>query len=87
MRWTTDSTGNWAASTSGSSTTSKRSSPLPSSAVTVLAAPPRLVAYMLTALIGHMAHRGLSTDDGVSAAEAAGLVVSLVMKGLRPSER
>jgi AcrR family transcriptional regulator len=53
----------------------------------VLAAPPRLVAYMLTALIGHMAHRRLSTDDGVSAAEAADLVVSLVMKGLRPSER
>ena len=53
----------------------------------VLAAPPRLVAYMLTALIGHMAHRRLSTDDGVSAAEAAGLVVSLVMKRLRPSER
>jgi AcrR family transcriptional regulator len=53
----------------------------------VVAAPPRLVAYMLTALIGHMAHRRLSTDDGVSAAEAADLVVSLVVKGLRPSER
>jgi AcrR family transcriptional regulator len=53
----------------------------------VVAAPPRLVAYMLTALIGHMAHRRLSTDDGVSAAEAADLVVALVMKGLRPSER
>jgi AcrR family transcriptional regulator len=53
----------------------------------VVAAPPRLVAYMLTALIGHMAHRRLSTDDGVSAAEAADLVVALVIKGLRPSER
>jgi AcrR family transcriptional regulator len=53
----------------------------------VLAAPPRLVAYMLTALIGHMAHRRLTTDDGVSAAEAADLVVSLVIKGLRPSDR
>ena len=52
----------------------------------VVAAPPRLVAYMLTALIGHMAHRRLSTDDGVSAAEATDLVVALVMKGLRPSE-
>jgi AcrR family transcriptional regulator len=50
----------------------------------VVAAPPRLVAYMLTALIGHMAHRRLSTHDGVSAAEAADLVVALVMKGLRP---
>jgi hypothetical protein len=53
----------------------------------VLAAPPRLVAYLLTALIGHMAHRRLSTDDGASAAEAADLVVALVIKGLRPSER
>ena len=52
----------------------------------VLAAPPRLVAYMLTALIGHMAHRRLSTDDGISASEAADLVVTLVVKGLRPSE-
>jgi len=53
----------------------------------VVAAPPRLVAYILTALIGHMAHRRLSTDDGVSAAEAADLVVALVIKGLRPSGR
>jgi AcrR family transcriptional regulator len=52
----------------------------------VVAAPPRLVAYMLTALIGQMAHRRLSTDDGISAAEAADLVVALVIKGLRPSE-
>jgi AcrR family transcriptional regulator len=53
----------------------------------VVAAPPRLVAYMLTALIGDMAHRRQSTDDGVSAAEAADLVVALVIKGLRPSGR
>ncbi|MGB8208870.1 MAG: TetR/AcrR family transcriptional regulator [Mycobacterium sp.] len=52
----------------------------------VLAASPRLVAYMLTTLIGHMAHRRLSTDDGISASEAADLVVALVVKGLRPSE-
>jgi AcrR family transcriptional regulator len=52
----------------------------------VVAAPPRLVAYMLTALIGQMAHRRLSTDDGISAAEAADLVVGLVIKGLRPPE-
>ena len=52
----------------------------------VVAAPPRLVAYMLTALIGQMAHRRLSTDDGISASEAVDLVVALVIKGLRPSE-
>jgi hypothetical protein len=52
----------------------------------VLAAPPRLVAYLLTALIGHMAHRRLSTDDGATAAEAADLVVAVVMNGLRPPQ-
>ncbi len=52
----------------------------------MVAAPPRLVAYTLTALIGHMAHRRLTTDDGISAAEAADFIGSLVIKGLRPSE-
>ena len=52
----------------------------------VLAAPSRLVAYTLTALIGHMAHRRLTTDDGVTAAEAADFIVSLVIKGLRPDQ-
>ena len=50
----------------------------------VLAAPPKLVAYTLTALIGHMAHRRLANDDGVSASEAADFIVTLVMNGLRP---
>jgi AcrR family transcriptional regulator len=53
----------------------------------VRAAPPRLVAYTLTSLIGHMAHRRLTADDGVSAAEAADFVVSFVINGLRPRER
>jgi hypothetical protein len=52
----------------------------------VAAAPPRLVAFTLSSLIGDIAHRRLTTDDGVSAAEAADFVVSLVMKGLRPDE-
>jgi hypothetical protein len=50
----------------------------------VVAAPSRLVAYTLTALIGHTAHRRLTTDDGVTAAEAADFIVSLVIKRLRP---
>lgn len=50
----------------------------------VVAVPPRLVAYTLTALIGQIAHRRLSTDDGITAAEAADFIVSFVMKGLRP---
>lgn len=50
----------------------------------VVPAPPRMVAYTLAALIGQLAHRRLSTDDGVTAAEVADFVVSLVLDGLRP---
>jgi AcrR family transcriptional regulator len=51
----------------------------------VVAAPPPLVAHTLTVLIGQIAHRRLTTDDGLTAAEAADFIVSLVMKGLRPT--
>jgi AcrR family transcriptional regulator len=50
----------------------------------VVEAPPPLVAHTLTVLIGQIAHRRLTTDDGLTAAEAADFVVSLVMNGLRP---
>lgn len=50
----------------------------------VISAPPRMVAYSVAALIGQLAYRRLTTDDGVTAAEVADFVVSLVMKGLRP---
>ncbi|ETW23782.1 TetR/AcrR family transcriptional regulator [Mycobacterium gastri] len=50
----------------------------------VIAAPPRMVAYTLAALVGQLAHRRLSTDDGVTAAQVAEFVVSLVLDGLRP---
>ncbi|WP_343601366.1 TetR/AcrR family transcriptional regulator [Mycobacterium sp.] len=50
----------------------------------VVAAPPRMVAYTLAALIGQLALRRLSTDDGVTAAEVADFVVSLTLDGLRP---
>jgi len=36
----------------------------------MVAAPPRLVAFTLSALIGDIVHRRTATDDGVSAAEA-----------------
>jgi TetR/AcrR family fatty acid metabolism transcriptional regulator len=52
----------------------------------VVVAPPRMVAYTLAALVGQLAHRRLSTDDGVSAAEAADFVVTLAFNGLRPRE-
>jgi AcrR family transcriptional regulator len=53
----------------------------------VVAAPPRMVAYTLAALIGQLAHRRLSTDDGVTAAEVADFVVTLAFNGLRPRAR
>lgn len=53
----------------------------------VVCVPPKLVAYSLTALIGQIARRRLTTDDGISASEAADFVVSLVMKGLRPADK
>jgi AcrR family transcriptional regulator len=51
----------------------------------MVAAPPRLVAYSLTVLIGRIAYRRLTTDDGLTAAEAADFIVALVMRGLRPN--
>ncbi|MBV6509788.1 MAG: HTH-type transcriptional regulator BetI [Acidimicrobiales bacterium] len=47
-------------------------------------APPRVVAYAAASLIGQLAYRRLSTDDGLSSAEAAEFVVSLLLDGLRP---
>ncbi|UQX11143.1 TetR/AcrR family transcriptional regulator [Candidatus Mycobacterium methanotrophicum] len=52
----------------------------------VVAGPPRMVAYTLAALIGQLAHRRLSTDDGVTASQVADFVVSLVLHGLRPRD-
>jgi AcrR family transcriptional regulator len=53
----------------------------------VVAAPPRMVAYTLAALVGQLAHRRLSTDDGVTAAEVADFVVTLAFNGLWPRTR
>ncbi len=50
----------------------------------VVAAPPRMVAYTLAALVGQLAHRRLSTDDDVTATQVADFVVALVFDGLRP---
>ncbi len=50
----------------------------------VVPAPPRMVAYTLAALVGQLAHRRLSTDDDVTAAQVADFVVGLVFDGLRP---
>ncbi|HWF28614.1 MAG TPA: TetR/AcrR family transcriptional regulator [Mycobacterium sp.] len=50
----------------------------------VISAPPRMVAYTLAALVAQLAHRRLSTDDDVTAAQVADFVVALVLDGLRP---
>jgi hypothetical protein len=50
----------------------------------VIDAPARMVAYSVAALIGQLALRRLSTDDGVPAAEVADFVVTLLVDGLRP---
>ena len=52
----------------------------------MVAAPPRLVAYSLTVLIGRIAYRRMTTDDGLTAAEAADFIVALVMHGLQPDQ-
>jgi AcrR family transcriptional regulator len=53
----------------------------------MVAAPTRLVAYTLTVLIGRIAYRRLTADDGLTAAEAADFIVGLVMNGLQPDQR
>ncbi|HEY1842517.1 MAG TPA: TetR/AcrR family transcriptional regulator [Mycobacterium sp.] len=53
---------------------------------TVINAPPRMLAFSLAALIGQLAHRRLTTDDGVTAGEVADMVVSFSLNGLRPRE-
>jgi hypothetical protein len=47
----------------------------------VVSAPARMVAYTLAALVGQLAHRRLSTDDDVTAAQVADFVVALVLMG------
>jgi AcrR family transcriptional regulator len=50
----------------------------------VIAAPPRMVAFSVAALVSQLAVRRLTTDDGMSAAELADFVVTLLLDGLRP---
>lgn len=50
----------------------------------VVAGPPRMMAFSVAALIGQIAHRRLTTDDGLDAAVVADFVVTLLVEGLRP---
>lgn len=50
-------------------------------------APSRLVAFSAAAIISQMARRRLTTDDGLSAEDAAAFTVDLLLDGLRPRDR
>jgi AcrR family transcriptional regulator len=50
----------------------------------IVDAPPRMIAFSVAALIGQIALRRLTTDDGLDAPVVAEFVVSLVLDGLRP---
>jgi AcrR family transcriptional regulator len=50
----------------------------------IVDAPPRVIAFSVAALIGQLALRRLSTDDGLEASVVAEFIVTLVLDGLRP---
>lgn len=52
----------------------------------IIDAPAHVVAFSIAALIGQLAHRRLTTDDGLSAAVVAEFVVDLLLNGLRPRQ-
>jgi hypothetical protein len=45
-----------------------------------------MVAYTLAAVVGQLAHRRLSTENDVMAAQAADFVVAPVLDGLRQQD-
>ena len=46
--------------------------------------PSKMIAFAITALVGQLAHRRLTTDDALSAGDAASFAVELLLDGLRP---
>ncbi len=53
----------------------------------VVAAPPRMIAFSVGALVSQLALRRLVTDDGISARVVADFVVTLLLDGLRPRRK
>jgi len=47
----------------------------------------KMMAFAITALVGQLAHRRLTTDDELSAGEAASFAAELLLNGLRPRGR
>ncbi len=50
----------------------------------IIDVPPRVAAFSVAALIGQLAHRRLTTDDGLEASVIADFAVRLLLDGLRP---
>lgn len=50
----------------------------------IIETPPNVVAFSIAALVGQLAYRRLTTDDGLDAQVIADFVVSLILDGLRP---
>jgi AcrR family transcriptional regulator len=50
----------------------------------IVDAPAHVVAFSIAALVGQLAYRRLTTDDGLDAAVVAEFVVKLLLDGLRP---
>jgi len=50
----------------------------------IVDAPAHVVAFSIAALVGQLAYRRLTTDDGLSAGVVAQFVVNLLLDGLRP---
>jgi AcrR family transcriptional regulator len=50
----------------------------------IVETPPHVVAFSIAALVGQLAYRRLTTDDGLDARVVAEFVVNLLLDGLRP---
>ena len=50
----------------------------------IVETPPHVVAFSIAALVGQLAYRRLTTDDGLDAGVVAEFVVRLLLDGLRP---
>ena len=50
----------------------------------IVPGPSRMIAFAITSLVGQLAHRRLSTDDGLGAEVVADFAVNVLLNGLLP---
>lgn len=50
----------------------------------IVDASPQIIAFSIAALVGQLAYRRLTTDDGIDASVIAEFVVNMLLDGLRP---